>query len=368
MNKILRPTWAEIDLNALRENFKTVRAKIQPDVKVLFVTKANAYGHGMLKLAEFVQREKLCDMLGSASIEEGVELRKNGITMPILVLGSIYPFEAFETAIENDLAVTVSSVAAAKALREMADKINKPAHCHIKQDTGMGRIGTRRRNAVNILEETRPSENIIVDGFYTHLSSADTDADFTAQQLEHFETAALDSKAKGFEIPCFHACATTGILHAPRGVFDMVRIGLGAYGLHKDFKPVLSFKSKVVFIKDISKGFSVSYNRSYKAEKEMRVATVPAGYGDGYLRAAGPRGEVLINGRRLKIIGNVTMDMLMVDVNDAPEIKVGDEVVLIGAQGKHEITACDVAGWAGTIPYEVTTLITARVPRVYKDK
>jgi len=366
---MLRPTWAEIDLAAAENNLKFFRGTIGAGVKILFVLKANAYGHGAARLAKFAEEKRLCEMLGAASVEEGIELRAAGVKMPVLVLGSIYPFEAFEDAVKYDLSVTIASLSAAKAVRGLAEKLGKIIRCHVKQDTGMGRIGTRREGVIKILEELSKSKNILIEGLYTHLSCPDTDSDFTDGQLGYFEDAALEAKARKFDVKTLHACATFGALFAPRGRYDMVRIGIGAYGAVrgvKELKPVLSLKSKIVFVKDIKKGFSVSYNRSFTADKDMKVATLPVGYGDGYPRALGGKGQVLINGKFCKILGNVTMDMIMVDITAAPEAKVGGEAVLIGRQGNSEITACDLADAAGTISYEILSLITARVPRVYK--
>ncbi|ACC97885.1 Alanine racemase [Elusimicrobium minutum Pei191] len=369
MDKILRPTAAVIDLENLKHNINYVRSLLNPKTKMLFVLKANAYGHGAVKLAKYAQENNLCDMLGTASVEEGVELRENGIKLPVLVLGSVYPFEAFETAAAYDLAITIASLSAAKAVCEIASKINKTVYCHVKQDTGMGRIGTRRTGVAKILQELKQNKNIIIEGLYTHLSSTDSDEVFTSCQLGYFEEAALAAKADNIDVEIFHACATMGTLFAPRGRFDMVRLGLGAYGMvkeDKNFKPVLSLKSKIVFVKDVKKDFAISYNQSFIAPKQMHIATVPVGYGDGYMRAMSGKAEVLIAGKRCKVIGNITMDMIMVDVTDVQEATVGDEVVLIGKQGDEEITAWELASWANTIAYEITTLITARVPRFYK--
>ena len=369
MEKILRPTWAEIDLAALENNLKFFRVLAGAKTKVLFVLKANAYGHGAIPLAKFAEKKHVCDMFGTASVEEGIALREAGIKMPVLVLGSIYPFEAFEESVKYDLSVTIASLAAAKAVRALADKTGKSVRCHVKQDTGMGRIGTRREGVIKILEELSHNKHILIEGLYTHLSCPDTDEDFTDGQLGWFEDAALEAKARKFDVKTLHACATLGTLFAPRGRYDMIRVGIGAYGALrgvKELKPVLSFKSKIVFVKDVKKGFSISYNRSFTASGDMKIATLPVGYGDGYLRALSNKGQVLINGKFCKVLGNVTMDMMMVDITGVPEAKVGDEAVLIGSQGGEEITACDAADLAGTISYEILTLITARVPRIYK--
>lgn len=354
---------------AVENNLKFFHTAVGAGVKVLFVLKANAYGHGAVPLAKFTEKKHLCEMLGTASVEEGILLRAAGVKLPVLVLGSIYPFEAFEDAAKHDLSVTIASLSAAKSVCALADKLGKTIRCHVKQDTGMGRIGTRREGVIKILSELSRSKNIFIEGLYTHLSCPDTDCDFTDGQLGFFEDAAMEAKAHKFDVKMLHSCATLGTLFAPRGRYDMVRVGIGAYGALrgvKELKPALEFKSKIVFVKDIKKGFSISYNRSFTAKNDMKVATLPVGYGDGYLRALSNKGKVLINGKFCNVLGNVTMDMMMVDVTGVPEAKVGDEAVLIGRQGGLEISACDVADLAGTISYEVLTLITARVPRIYK--
>lgn len=362
---ILRPTVAEVDLKKMARNLHKVRERVG-NVKILTLLKANAYGHGAVPVGLYLQENNLCDFFGVASVEEGLALREAGVTLPILVLGSIYPFEAFEYAIKNDLAITIASQAAADAVCEIAAKVGKKALCHVKQDTGMGRIGTRRANVFGVIETLAKNPNVILDGLYTHLSSADTDPVFTEEQVGYFRDTLTNVKLHGIHINHVHMAASPGVAARTDIYFDMVRPGHAAFGLDEGYEPVLSFKTRVVYVKDVPAGSSISYGRSFIAQKAMKVATLPVGYGDGYLRAFSNKAEVLIKGKRRRVLGNVTMDMMMVDITDAPEVSVGDEAVLAGRQGDEEITWAELAQKAGTIDYELCTLLMPRVPRIYK--
>lgn len=363
---ILRPTIAEVDLKKMARNLGKVRARVGENVKLLTLLKANAYGHGAVPVGLYLQQNNLCDFFGVASVEEGLALREAGVTLPILVLGSIYPFDAFEYAIKNNLAITIASQAAADAVCEIAAKTGKKALCHVKQDTGMGRIGTRRANVFGIIEKLAKNPNVILDGLYTHLSSADTDPAFTEEQVGYFRDTLTNVQLHGIHINHVHMAASPGIAARTDIFYDMVRPGHAAYGLAEGYEPVLSFKTRVVYVKDVPAGSSISYGRSFIAQKPMKVATLPVGYGDGYLRAFSNKAEVLIKGKRRRVLGNVTMDMMMVDITDAPEVSVGDEAVLAGRQGDEEITWAELAQKAGTIDYELCTLLMPRVPRIYK--
>lgn len=362
---ILRPTVAEVDLKKMARNLHKVRERVG-NVKILTLLKANAYGHGAVPVGLYLQENNLCDFFGVASVEEGLALREAGVTLPVLVLGSIYPFEAFEYAIKNDLAITIASQAAADAVCKIAAKVGKKALCHVKQDTGMGRIGTRRANVFGVIETLAKNPNVILDGLYTHLSSADTDPAFTEEQVGYFRDTLTNVKLHGIHINHVHMAASPGVAARTDIYFDMVRPGHAAFGLDEGYEPVLSFKTRVVYVKDVPAGSSISYGRSFIAQKAMKVATLPVGYGDGYLRAFSNKAEVLIKGKRRRVLGNVTMDMMMVDITDAPEVSVGDEVVLAGRQGDEEITWAELAQKAGTIDYELCTLLMPRVPRIYK--
>ena len=363
---MLRPTWAEIDLGAYGRNLQKIRSKVGTEVKLLALLKANAYGHGALELGLYAQQNNLCDFFGVASVEEGIALRQGGITLPILVLGSLYPFEAFEYAIDYDLSVTIASLAAAKSIKEMAHKKGKKVRCHVKQDSGMGRIGTRRSRVLAVLEELQEDPLIELEGFFTHLSSVDTDPAYTDEQVGYFRDTMTNIRLQKIPVALCHMAASPAIEARADCYCDMVRAGHASFGLTAGYEPILSFKSRIVFKKEISAGSSVSYNRSFIAPRAMNIGTIPVGYGDGYLRSLSGKAEVLIGGKRCPILGNITMDMCMVDLSQV-EAQVGDEVVLIGKQGAEEIGASELAQKAGTIDYEITTLLTARVPRIYKN-
>lgn len=364
---LLRPTWAEIDLNAYAENLKKVRVLVGSDVKILQVLKANAYGHGAAELGLYTQKHGLAQFFGTASVEEALQLREAGVTLPVLVLGSIYPFDAFEYAIKHDIAITVASMDAARAVKEAAAKLGKKALCHVKQDTGMGRIGTRRGGVVNIIKELAADPNVILDGLFTHLSSVDTDPAFTEEQIGYFRDTMTNVNLNKIHINHCHMAASPAILFRADSYCDMVRTGHNSFGLQDGFRPVMSVKTRVVYVKDVPAGGSISYNRSFIADKPLKVATVPVGYGDGYLRALSNKAQMLVNGKRCRVLGNVTMDMTMLDITDAGPVSVGAEVTAVGRQGTEEIRFKELAQKAGTIDYELCTLVMPRVPRIYKD-
>ena len=363
---LLRPTFAEVDLTKLAANLARVRGVVDPNVKLLTLVKANAYGHGAVPVSQFLQEKNLCEFLGVASVEEGLQLRQAGVTLPVLVLGSIYPFEAFEYAIKNKLAVTIASLEAARAVCQIAGKLKQPAFCHVKQDTGMGRIGTRRGKVVEVLAELANRPYIVLDGLYTHLSSVETDPDYTEEQIGYYRDTLTNMQLRGIKVNYRHVAASSAIHARPDAHYDMVRPGHSAYGLEKGYEPILSLKTRVVYVKDVPAGASISYGRSFVADKPMKVATLPLGYGDGYLRALSNKADVLIKGKRCRVLGNVTMDMMMVDITEVSPVNVGEEVVVVGKQGSEEITLSELAQKAGTIDYELCTLLSARVPRIYK--
>lgn len=361
----LRPTWAEIRLSAVRGNLLKIRGLIPARCAILFVVKANAYGHGAAELALFSQKEKLCYGFGVSCVEEASVLRRAGVTLPVLVLGSLYPFDSFVKAIQDDLKVTVASVDAAKQLVTAAGRLKTAVGCHVKLETGMGRIGVRRPGAARVFEELLSSRNIKIEGIYTHLSSADSDPEFTRLQLRYFREAVEDCEKAGINPGLRHAANSAAAVNYPESRWDMVRPGLAVYGLMDDFEPALSLKSRVVFLKNIRAGSSISYGRTFRSKKPMSVATLPVGYADGYSRRLSNCGEVLVRGKRCRVLGAVTMDMTMIDVTNVADVGVGDEAVLIGRQGEEEVTARDIAALTGTIPYETVCSISSRVPRVF---
>ena len=366
MTPILRPTVAEVDLTKLARNLRKVRTQVGPQVELLAILKANAYGHGAAQLGKFIEEQKLAQWFGVASVEEGMALRQAGLNTPILVLGSIYPFEAFEYAIKHKLAVTIASLHAAQAACACAEKMNQKIICHVKQDTGMGRIGTRRGAVMQVLEFLHQNPHAVLDGLYSHLSSVGSDPAYTQEQIGYLRDTLTNLQLKEIPVPRVHIAASAALVARPDAHYTLVRPGHSLYGLEPGYEPILSWKTRVVYLKDVPAGASISYNRSFRAKEPLKVATLPLGYGDGYMRALSNKAEVLIQGHRCRILGNITMDMCMVDVTHVPGVRVGDEVVIVGRQGDEEITLKELADLAGTIDYEICTQLNARVPRVYK--
>ncbi|HCC48283.1 MAG TPA: alanine racemase [Elusimicrobia bacterium] len=366
MAQVLRPTVAEIRLSAVRKNLQKLARTAAP-ARLLFVVKANAYGHGAVELARLAEREGLAWGFGVSSVEEGLALRAAGLKSPVLVLGSLYPFESFVEAINADLMVTIASLDAARQVAEAARKLGKTAACHIKLETGMGRIGARKPSVIKIYDELSGRADVRVAGVYTHLSSADTDPDYTGAQLAIFSETAAELELRGARGLVMHAANSAAAMNFPVSRMDMVRCGIAAYGQAPGFEPAMTLKTSVVFVKNVREGAYISYNRSFRADRAMKIATIPAGYGDGYIRRFSNKADVLIGGRRCRVLGNVTMDMTMVDVTAVKEASVGSEAVLLGRQGAEEVTAQELADIAGTIHYEIVTQISARVPRVFAE-
>lgn len=367
---ILRPTIAEVDLQKLKRNMEKIRRQVAraeglPRVKVLSLLKANAYGHGAEKIGQFLEINGLSDFFGVASVEEGIRLRQFGLKTPILVLGSIYPFEAFEYALNYNLAVTVASLQAAEALAAVAEKLGRKGYAHVKQDTGMGRIGNRKERVMDVIRYVTANEHLVLDGVYSHLSSVEADPAYTDAQIADFQATLARMRAENITAKHCHLAASTAIMKRPEIFYDMVRAGHSIYGLEDGFEPILSLKTRVVYVKDVPAQSSISYNRSFIAPRPMKVATLPLGYGDGYLRALSNKADVLIRGKRCRVLGNITMDMLMVDITDVPAV-VGDEVVVVGTQGNETISLAELAQKAGTIDYELCTLLMERVTRIYR--
>ncbi|MEK7384372.1 MAG: alanine racemase [Elusimicrobiota bacterium] len=362
--RFFRPTWAEVDLTALVGNLRRLRAKISPATRVMFVVKANAYGHGAAQCARAAQDAHAADWLGVSSVEEGLALREAGLRLPILVLGSLYPFESVLAAVAHDLTPVVASLESARRVAEAALRLRRNINVHVKVDTGMGRIGVRPEAAPALVRQLADLKAVRVQGIYTHLACGEDDAAFTAAQLKAFRQAVAVLSRDGLRPPLVHAANSAGTLRHPSSRLDMIRPGLAAYGLYTGFDPVLSLKSKIIFLKTVPRGATVSYGATWRAKRLTRVATLPIGYGDGYCRALSNRAEVLVGGRRCPVVGCVSMDQTMVDVTGVPCSRVGDDAVLIGAQGLERIEAGELARLCGTIPYETATAISSRVPRV----
>lgn len=360
--RFFRPTWAEVDAEALVSNLRKLKRKAGR-ARLMFVVKANAYGHDAALCATAAQRARACDWLGVSSVEEGVALREAGVRLPVLVLGSLYPFESVLAAVAHGLTPMVASFDAAKRVAEAAQRLKRRVDCHVKVDTGMGRVGAGRETAVSIVRALSSFPGVRCSGVFTHLACAESDRAFTSRQLQRFGQVLKALERDGLRPSLAHAANSAALLRHPESRFDLVRPGLAAYGLVEGFEPVLTLRSKIVFLKTVPAGATVSYGATWKAPRVSRVATLPIGYGDGYPRALSNRGRVLVGGVSCPVIGRVTMDQVMVDVTGAPLARVGDDVVLLGRQGKGEVPASELARLCGTIPYETVTALSYRVPR-----
>ena len=367
---MLRHTYCEIDLEAIRHNVRVMRACVTGGADFLAVVKANGYGHGAVQVAR-AALEAGASMLAVAIPEEGIELRSAGIAAPILVLGGA-PEEASEEIVRHDLTQVVFDESRIRALAQAGRKLGRAASLHLKLDTGMCRIGVRTAQEAQALVRLIDSlEGVELTGCFTHMATADEDQrEGTLLQIARFEALcdAIAAVHPGKIIR--HAANTASIFRYPQAHFDMVRGGIALYGYppHPDAKglaPAMRWVSRAVYVKTIMPGERVSYGGLFEAETPTRVMTVPVGYADGYSRLLSGRGCVLVRGQRARILGRVCMDQIMVDVTDIPGAQTGDEVVLLGAQGNDMIDADEMAAWIGTISYEVICSPSARVPRVY---
>jgi len=368
--------WAEVDLDALRGNLAWIRHRVGPDVKIMTVVKADAYGHGLKQIAALLMQSGT-DIFGVANLAEARAIRSVGKGWPVLMLGACLPDE-IEAAVRDDVRPTISTLAEAREFSAAAAKARKLLPVHVKIDTGMGRLGVATEHALKLLQSIQSLPALFIEGLYTHYASAEDNAKYSREQRLRFKAVVESSKAVGIQPPLIHANNSAALLHEPESIFNLVRPGLLVYGvlpegkridtsvLRKYFQPALSLKCRVSLVKEVPKGAALSYGGSFIVPHKMRVATLTAGYGDGYLRAGSNKAEVLIRGRRCRVLGRITMDQMLVDVSRVRNSASGDEVVLIGRQGKEEITASDLAGWCGTIPWEVLTTITYRVPRLYR--
>jgi alanine racemase len=365
----VRPTTAVVDLAALRHNLDVVRSKLGPDTGVLAAVKGDAYGHGAVACAKALEAAG-CAWFGVALVEEGKELRRAGIENPILCLGGTGPAGALE-AIRHRLTPVVSDLDEAERIDRAAGERKEPYGIHIKVDTGMGRLGVALPHWEHFLDRLAGLRWIRVDGICSHLAeSEELDPVFTDEQGRRFLEAVRSARERGFRPALLHLANSGAILNHPRFHFDLVRPGLLLYGYDPrgesglDLRPVLSLKTQVLLVRDLPAGVGVSYGRHWVTPGPSRIATLPVGYADGYPRALSDKAEVLVHGHRAPVRGSVCMDLTMVDVTNVPAtVEVGDEVVLLGAQGGERVSAWDLAGWAGTIPYEILAGISARVPR-----
>ena len=365
--------YTKINLDNIQKNMQTVRQKFGDDMIILGIVKANAYGHGAVETAKALV-EFGAGMLGVAAIDEALELRENGITAPILILGQIFR-QDYAAALENDITCTVIDIVTAQGLSQKAKELNKTAKVHIKIDTGMGRIGFQPdENDEMLIKSVFELDNIFVEGAFTHFANADTTDKTSANaQKKKFIDFTDNLINDGYEIPIRHMYNSASTMELDGYAGEMVRCGIMLYGLYpssemnKNYKlfPALELKSHISFVKNVGKGFTVSYGSTYITDKEMKIATVPVGYGDGYPRYLSNKGEVLVKGTRCKILGRVCMDQFMIDVSHLPDVQIADEVTLVGTDGNETITIEEVSDAEYRFNYEFCCLITPRVPRLY---
>ena len=372
-------SWAEVNLDSLKSNILNIKSILNKNTKIMAVVKADAYGHGSLETANTLI-ENGVEYLGVACVDEAIHLRNNGVNIPILILGRSGKVR-FEEIIKNDISQTVFCLDDAKALSEIALKNNKKAKIHIKIDTGMGRIGylygcsdKLDNEAENEIKQIVSLEGIDAEGIFTHFSVADeSDDEFTHLQFKRFMSLISKLKDDGVTFKYRHCCNSAATIKFPEMHLDMVRPGIIIYGVcpssevKVDFKlkPVMQFKTRVVNLKSVQKGTPISYGKTYEAQTDLIVATVPVGYADGLPRAISNKGSMIVGGKIVPVLGRICMDLCIIDVTSVNNIGVGDEVTVFGTQGESFIPVENIANLSNTINYEILCGVGQRIPRIY---
>lgn len=371
----IRPVWAEINLSNLDYNIKNIKAKLGSGTKIIGVVKADGYGHGSVKVAE-VLRANGVDTFAVSTLQEAIVLREAGATEQIISL-SLTPNFYSNVLVEYDITPVISSLENARAISKTATEAGKTVSGFIAADTGMGRIGylTWDENAVSEIKEISQLPNFKIAGLFSHMSTADSaDKTFSRQQEQCFNEFYDKLIAADIEIPMRTFANSASVMELPSVYFDAVRPGIILYGCYPSdevdksslsLKPVMSVKATISHLKDVPAGFSVSYGREFISKRPSKIATIALGYADGYPRPYAPKGEVIVNGVKAPLAGNICMDQCMIDVTDVPDVKVGDEVVVMGSDGKNTILADDIAKATGTINYEIICAFGQRLPKVY---
>lgn len=374
MNRYSR-VHAEINLDAILHNMESMHHHIAEHTKIMAVIKADGYGHGAVEIAQAIDHLEYLSSYAVATVEEGLILRSHGITKPILILGYAFP-DQYEEMIRAEIRPTVFTREMAEALSIAAQKADMQCRIHFAVDTGMGRIGYQvTEEAADEMAQLASLPHIIVEGIFTHFARADEqDKSYTHEQIAQYQKMICMLKTRGIEIPIHHCSNSAGIVQIPEANMDLVRAGITLYGLWPseeidknsiDLKPALSLITHVAYVKELPAGRPISYGGTYVTKEPRIIATIPVGYADGYARGLSNKGEVLIHGRRAPICGRVCMDQFMVDVTDIPNVKNGDEVVLIGTYGNECITMEEVGERSGRFNYEFVCDLGKRIPRVY---
>ncbi|WP_405097822.1 alanine racemase [Oceanobacillus sp. FSL H7-0719] len=369
-----RDTWAEVSLDAIQNNVKAFKQYINKNSKMMAVVKADGYGHGAAEVAKTAIAAG-ADYLGVALLDEALELRTAGITVPILILGYTKP-AALEEAIKSDITLTIYSEDVITAIREAAERLQKTAKVHLKLDTGMGRIGiSAKEKALELLQGAR-SEFIEVEGIFTHFAAADNpDATYTKKQFERFLEITSYLEANGYTIPLKHCCNSAATIAYPEMHLDMCRVGISIYGLYPiefmrekiKLSQAMTLKTKPVLIKQVDKGQPISYGCTFKPDGQALIATLPVGYADGLSRQLSNRGEMTVHGKRVPIVGRICMDQTMIDVTQIGQVTEADEVTIFGEPSAGYISLDEVAALLDTIHYEIVCLVGKRVPRIYTN-
>ncbi len=368
--------YAKIDLDAVSYNMEQMKERIGEDARLIAVVKTDGYGHGAVPVARMLEEFPYVWGYAVACLEEGIQLREAGISRPILVLGCVFP-DQYEEMIRNDIRAAVYTEEMARGMSEEAGRQGKTAWLHIKIDTGMGRIGFPVNEAsANAVERISRLPAVCLEGMFTHFAKADeTDKTYTRKQHEKFMWMKAQMEKRKVQIRYFDCDNSAGIIDFPDMKHDLARAGISTYGMYPSdevnkeavkLKPALSLISHVTFVKDVEPGTAISYGGTFVAEKKMKVATIPVGYGDGYPRSLSNKGSVLIHGKRARILGRVCMDQFMVDVTDIPETKFMDRAVLVGEDGDDRITVEELARLSGRFNYEFVCCLGKRIPRVYE--
>lgn len=367
--------YAKIDLDAIAYNMEQMKARIGEGAQLIAVIKTDGYGHGAVPIAEQFEPVSYVWGYATASLDEAVLLRNAGMKKPILVLGCVFP-DQYEEMIKHQVRCAVYTEEMARAISETAVRLGKTAFLHIKIDTGMGRIGFPvTENSADIIAEVSKLPNIETEGMFTHFAKADErDKSYTIEQHKKFVWIKEELEKRGVAIPYIDCDNSAGIIDFPDLKHDLARAGISLYGMYPSdevdqdaisLKPALELISHVAYVKDVEPGTSISYGGTFVAQKNMRVATIPVGYGDGYPRALSNKGEVLIHGKRAKILGRVCMDQFMVDVTEIPDVKFMDQVVLVGHDGEEFIPVEELSALSGRFNYEFVCCLGKRIPRVY---
>lgn len=373
--------WAEIDLNAIAHNVRQLRHITDSKARLLVAVKANGYGHGAVQVARTALQNG-ADLLGVARVDEAVALRQAGIQAPILVMGYTSA-QKTQLLVDHQLMPALYNLENAEKMSAALTAQERTMACHIKVDSGMGRLGIPcdalkldgSTSAVKEIMAVAQLPGLELSGLFTHFATADAvDKGFARLQFSRFQQLLADLQAAGLHIPLRHAANSGAIIDMPETHLDMVRAGISVYGLFPspevdqsriDLSPALTLKAKIIHLKQVPAGTKISYGGTWEASKTTTIATIPVGYGDGYSRLLSNRGQMIVRGKRAPIVGRVCMDLTMLDVGHIDGVTMEDEVVLIGRQGEEEISADEIANRLGTINYEVVTSLMARVDRVY---